>query len=277
MNKRILEKMMDIRSNNLNLTTLIDDTQQSEFLSSLTEGIKKYSKLLAKAQLVQGNFNQRYVFKIEDDSSVIQLLDGGNINTETDITGGWVCNPKPLGLGVAVPALVDAFYDNNVENILKNILYKPFVKSIEANVICGDYFDKPLFSTTNTITGTNDFSGLLQLVRKLKDTYDDGCVVGNSGVISGIIDTIDKEAYLNEYLQNGTIEGIQIISKYDSPAEADDKFLVGFDPNKICLLLIPQLQVKKISVVGSVEKFFHIYGFCNGGDVFNSAIGLIEE
>ncbi|MDR1286368.1 MAG: hypothetical protein LBK08_02045 [Treponema sp.] len=276
MKKRILEKMFDVRANNQTLTKMIDDTQKPEFLASLFEAIKKYSKLLAKAQLVQGNFNQRYIFKIEDDSSVIQLLDGGNINTEMNITSGWECNTKALGLGIMVPALVDAFYDNNVNSIITNMLYKPFTKSIEANVICGDYLDKPLFSTTNTITGTKDFEGLLQLIRKLKDTYDDGCVVGNSGVISGIIDTIDKEAYLNEYLLNGTIEGIQIISKYDSPAEADGKFLIGFDPNKICLLLIPQLQVKKISVVGSVEKFFHIYGFCNGGDVFNSAIGLKE-
>lgn len=275
-NRKILDKMFDIRSNNLNTTTLIDDTQKNEFLTTLIDGIRRYSKLLQKAVLVPGDFNTRYYFKIEDDSGVIQLLGGETINIRTDIVGGWECAQKPLGLGIMVPRLVEAFYDNNVEDVLTNILYKPFTKSIEANVISGDYFDKPLFSTANTITGTNDFDGLLQLVRTLKDTYDDGCIVGNSSVISGIIDTIDKDSYLTEYLLHGTIEGIQIISKADAPLDTDDKFIVGFDPNKICLLLIPQLQVKKVSLAGNINHFYQIYGFVNGGDVFNSAIGLKE-
>jgi hypothetical protein len=276
MNRKILEKMLDIRSNNLNTTTLIDDTQSGEFLTTLIDAIRKYSKLLQKSQLVPGKINSRYIFKIEDDSNVIELLDSENINTRTDIVSNWECNPKPLGLGIMVPKLVSLFYDNNVDDILKNILYKPFVKSIEKNVINGSYFDKPLFSTTNTITGTNDFEGLLQLVRELKNNYDDGCIVGNPTVVNGIVDTIDKESYLNEYLLNGTIEGVPIISTMSCPESVNDTFLAGFDPNKICLLLVPQLEVKKLSTVGSIDNFFHIYGFVNGGDVFNTSIGLKE-
>jgi HK97 family phage major capsid protein len=276
MNKRILERMLDIRSNNLNTTTLIDDTQSNEFLTTLIDGIRKYSKLLQKSQLIPGKNNSRYIFKIEDDSNVIELLGDESPVTRTDIVSSWECNPKPLGLEIKVPKLVSLFYDNNVEDLLKNILYKPFTKSIEKNVISGSYFDKPLFSTTNIITGTKDFDGLLLLIRELKDNYDDGCIVGNSSVISEIIDTIDKESYLTEYLLNGTIEGVQIISTKDCPESVNDTFLVGFDPNKICLLLVPQLEVKKISTVGSVDNFFHIYGFVNGGDVFNSSIGIKE-
>jgi hypothetical protein len=276
MNKRILERMLDIRSNNLNTTTLIDDTQSNEFLTTLIDGIRKYSKLLQKSQLIPGKINSRYVFKIEDNSNVIELLGSENIHTRTNIVSSWECGPNPLGLGIMVPKLVSLFYDNNVEDILKNILYKPFTKSIEKNVISGSYFDKPLFSTTNTITGTKDFDGLLKLVRELKDNYDDSCIVGNSSVVSEIIDTIDKESYLTEYLLNGTIEGVQIISSKDCPESVKDTFLVGFDPNKICLLLVPQLEVKKLSTVGSIDNFFHIYGFVNGGDVFNSSIGMEE-
>jgi hypothetical protein len=144
-------------------------------------------------------------------------------------------------------------------------------------VINGSYFDKPLFSTTNTITGTKDFDGLLLFIRALKNKTDDGSIIGNTSVINKIIDTIDKESYLNEYLLNGTIEGVQIISTKDCPEDADGKFLIGFDPNKICLLLNPELEVKKISTVGSVDNYFHIYGFVNGGDVFDTSIGLAEE
>jgi HK97 family phage major capsid protein len=276
MNRKILEKMFDIRSNNLNTTTLIDDTQSGEFLTTLIDAIRKYSKLLQKAQLVSGKENSRYVFKIEDDANVIQLLDNENPDTRTDISGSWECVPKSLGLGIMVPKLVSLFYDNDVENLLKNILYKPFVKSIEKNVINGTYFDKPLFSTANTITGTKDFDGLLQLVRELKNTYDGGCIVGNPAVINEIVDTIDKGAYLNEYLLNGTVEGVQIISTKDCPESVNDTFLAGFDPNKIGLLLAPQLEVRKLSTVGSVDNFFQIFGFVNGGDIFNTAIGLKE-
>jgi hypothetical protein len=276
MKKRILEKMLDIRSNNLNATTLIDDTQSSEFLVTLIDAIRKYSKLLQKAQLVPGKFNSRYVFKIEDDSNAIQLLDDINITTRTDIVSSWECEPKTLGLGIMVPRLVSIFYDDQVEDILKNILYKPFVKSVEKCVINGTYFDKPLFSTPQTITGTKDFDGLLLLVRELKNKIDDGMIVGNPAVINEIVDTIDKDSYLNEYLLNGTIEGVPVISTKDSPEEVDGKFLVGFDSNKICLLLVPQLQVRKLSTVGSIDNFFQIFGFINGGDVFNTSIGLKE-
>jgi hypothetical protein len=276
MKKRILEKILDIRSNNLNATTLIDDTQSSEFLTTLIDAIRKYSKLLQKAPLVPGKVNSRYVFKIEDDSNVIELLDSENINTRTNIVSSWACEPKPLGLGIEVPKLVSLFYDNQVEEILKNILYKPFVKSVEKCVINGTYFDKPLFSTPQTITGTKDFDGLLLLVRALKNKIDDGMVVGNPAVINEIIDTIDKDSYLNEYLLNGTIEGVPIISIPSCPEEVDGKFLAGFDPNKICLLLVPQLEVRKLSTVGSIDNFFQIFGFVNGGDVFNTSIGLEE-
>jgi hypothetical protein len=280
MNIKILEKMLDIRSNNLNTTALIDDSQSGEFLTTVIDGIRKYSKFLQKAQLVSAGIsgaNKRYTFKIEDDSNIIQLLGEAAPNTRTDIVSSWECEPKSFGLGISVPKLVSIFYDNHEEDILRNILYKPFVRSIEKCVTNGTYFDKPLFSTTNVITGTKDFDGLLTLVRELKNTYDDGCIVGNSSVVSEIIDTIDKESYLTEYLLNGTIEGVQIIGTKDSPEDVSGKFLVGFDPNKICLVLVPQLEVKKISTVGSIDNFFHIYGFVNGGDVFNTSVGLVEE
>jgi hypothetical protein len=50
----------------------------------------------------------------------------------------------------------------------------------------------------------------------------------------------------------------------------------GNDPNKICILLIPNLEVRKLNKIGSIDYFFQIFGFVNGGDIFNSAIGLKE-
>jgi hypothetical protein len=279
MKKKLLEKIFDIRSNNTNPSTLIDDSDSKEFLNSLIDGIKRYSKFLQKSQLIPGYFNTHYTFKIEDDSNTIELLGDININTRNNIVDSWNCETKPLGIGIYVPRKVYDFYEyykDSVEETLKNILYKPFVRCIEKNVVTGTYFDKPLFSTTNTITGTKDFDGLLQLVRELKNTTDDGCIIGNTSVINEIIDTIDKDSYLNEYLLNKTIEGVPIIGSKDYPDDVDNKFLVGFDPNKICLLLIPQLQVKKISQTNSIDYFFQIFGFVNGGDIFNTSTGLTE-
>jgi hypothetical protein len=279
MKRKILEKLFDIRSNNTNVSTLIDDSDSKEFLESLIDGIKRYSKFLQKAQLVAGDFNVRYIFKIEDTSGAVELLDTKESNTRTDIVSKWECDTKTLGLGIWVPRRVWNFYEyykDSVEDTLKNILYKPFVRCIEKNVVTGTYFDKSLFSAVNTMTGTKDFDGLLQLVRGLKNTTDDGCIIGSTAVINEIIDTIGKESYLNEYLLKGTIEGVPILSSVNYPDSVDDKFLVGFDPNKICLLLIPQLEVRKLNKLGSIDYFFQIFGFVNGGDIFNSAIAMKE-
>jgi hypothetical protein len=279
MKKRILEKLLNVRANNTNASTLIDDSDSKEFIESLIYGIKRYSNFLQKSQLVIGDCNVRYTFKIEDDSSAIELLENQGPNTRTNIVNYWDCEMKPIGIGISVPRKVWNFYEYykySVDDTLKNILYKPLVRCIEKNVVTGTYFDKSLFSTLNTITGTKDFDGLLKLVRGLKNTTDDGYIIGSTSVINGIIDTIGKESYLNEYLLDGTIEGVPILGSINYPDSVDDKFLVGFDPNKLCLLLTPQLEVKKISQYGSTDYFFQIFGFINGGDIFNSAIAMKE-
>lgn len=278
MKKTILKKLGEVRANTSISFSLIDDSQTEEFITSLIEGIRRYSKLLEKARIQEGKPNSHYVFSIENESNVIQLLGNESLQTSRKIDGLWDCTPKPLGIEVLVSELTERFYNNEilVEENIKNILYKPFVKCIEKNVVTGNYFDKPLFSTVNTITGTKDFDGLLQLVRELKNTTDDGCIIGNTSVINEIIDTVDKESYLNEYLLYKTIEGISVLGSKDYPDNVDDKFLVGFDPNKICLLLTPNLDVRRIKKAGDINSYFQIFGFVNGGDVFNSAIALKE-
>jgi hypothetical protein len=228
--------------------------------------------------LVPGKQNMRYTFNIEDDSNAIKVLTDTALTTRTDIVNKWECTPKPFGIEIMLPRLTNDFLeatsDESIEDILKNILYKPFVKQIEKQIINGTYFDKPLFNTTTTITGTADFAGLLSLVRALKDTTDNGCIVGNSGVISAIIDSITKDSYLTEYLLNHTIEGVQIISTKDAPAAVGTKILVGFDAVKLGLLLVPELEVKKFSILQSIDYYFQIFGFVNGGDIFNTAVAL---
>jgi hypothetical protein len=196
MNRKILEKMFDIRSNNSIHTPVINESQSKEFINDLISNIREYSKLLRHSQLVPGKPNMRYTFSIENDSNSINILIDKNITTRTDIVKKWECETKPFGIEIMVPKLTSIFMestsDESVEDILKNILYKPFIKQIEKQVINGTFFDKPLFSTSTTITGTQDFDGLLLLVRGLKNTTDNGCIVGNSSVMSTIIDTIDK-------------------------------------------------------------------------------------
>jgi hypothetical protein len=277
-NKKLIQKLFDIRANNSVYTHIINEYQGKEFINDLISHIREYSRLLSGAQLVPGEQNMRYTFSIEDDSNAIKVLTDTTLTTRTDIINKWECTPKPFGIEIMVPRLTNDFLeatsDESIEDILKNILYKPFVKQIEKQVINGTYFDKPLFNTTNTITGTANFAGLLLLVRALKDTTDNGAIVGNSGVISTIIDTITNEAYLTEYLLNHSIEGVPIISTKDAPATVTTKFLVGFDSTKLGLLLVPELEVKKFSILQSIDYYFQIFGFVNGGDVFNTAIAL---
>jgi hypothetical protein len=143
---------------------------------------------LEKAHIQEGKLNSHYAFSIEDESNVIQLLGNESLQTSRKIDGLWDCTPKPLGIEVLISELTERFYNNDIlaEENIKNILYKPFVRCIERNVVTGTYFDKPLFSTANIITGTKDFDGLLQLVRESKNTTDDGCIIGNTSVINEV-------------------------------------------------------------------------------------------
>jgi hypothetical protein len=272
---QFLEKMFSIRANK----TVYDTFEKDEgiTLSSLSEAIRKYSQLLAHSQIVTGATGAHYYFNIEDDSNIIKLLGNELLAPAINIGEITDCVPKTLGLEIKVPAIQKYLYeDNEEENILKNILYKPMVKCIEKCVIGGTYFDKPLFSTTNTITGTKDFDGLLKLARAIKDKTDNACIVGNTKTISDIIDTITNQSYLTEYLLNSTIEGVPVIATVEAPESVDDKFLIGFDKIKLCLLLVPELKIRKFSLHTEAEDRFKIYSFVNGGDIFNTAIGIKE-
>jgi hypothetical protein len=156
------------------------------------------------------------------------------------------------------------------EKFFEKLLYRPFMRSIEKNVISGNYFDKSIFNTTDIITGTNDFAGLLKLVRYLKNKNENNVVVVNPVIMAGIVNTVTNTAYLNEYLLNKKIEGVEIIESLECP----NTKIVGVDPTKICLALSPELTVRKLTTVFTqyLDYIFQVYTFVNGGDVFDSAV-----
>jgi hypothetical protein len=153
---QIFKKIFDIRANK----TVRDKLQKDDgiTLATLTEAARTYSRLLNHSQIVEGSTGTHYYFNIEDDSNIIKILGNQPLGEAVNVGGIFKCTPKLLGLEIKVPAIQRYLYeDNEEENILKNILYKPMIKCIEKCIISGTYFDKPLFSTTNIITGTKDF------------------------------------------------------------------------------------------------------------------------
>ena len=213
---KFLEKMFSIRSNKQTYTDF--SNEDGITFNSLTESIRNYSQLLSHSQIVEGKTGSHYYFNIEDDSNVIKLLGDEPLGEPINIGGFWDCSPKSLGLEIKINSTLERLYmeKDNEESVIKSILYKPFIKCIEKCIISGTYFDKPLFSTTNTITGTKDFDGLLKLVRRIKEKTDNGCIVGNSTTISEIIDTITNQSYLTEYLLdlfNNAINAIMAVWK----------------------------------------------------------------
>ena len=275
---KILEKILNVRSNN----TVSTDICKEDFFNLMTEFIKLNSKLFNNSLFVRGNVGENFFFDIENSSNIISLIGNENLKPPIKISKSIMSTPKGLGTEIKVSKYFQNKFNKDIEiteeeekYYLTSMVYKPFMKSIEKCLIGGTYFDKPLFSTTNQLTGTNDFNGLLKLVRKLKDTNDNNLIVGNSSTISNIIGTITKESYLNEYLLNGTIERIPVISTVDSPVSENGNILVGFDPEKICLLLTDNLQCKKFSVLeDSLNSYYHFFCFVNGGDIFDNSIGL---
>ena len=273
---KTLEKIFTTRANNTVLNN-VASKNDGNFYNNFVDFIRSESRLLIQSQITEGVIQETNYYDIENDSNYISLLGVESIHTPLNPTGRISTTPKPLGTQIKMSKYNFDFNnldDKNQELILKNLLYKPFLKMLEKNIIGGTYFDKSLFSTTNQITGTNNFNGLLKLVRTLKDKQDNSIIVGNSSVISNIIDTITKESYLTEYLLNNSIEGVRIIETIESPTSENGNVLVGIDPTQICILLTPDIEVKKITVPGDITSYFQLFFFVNGGDVFSKSIGL---
>lgn len=269
-----IEKIMEVRANKGDFTTI---NENDNLYETFKDFIKSNSKLLSNSIIVEGDIMKNYTFHIEDDSTFIQLLnvDDNQISQTINVDGRLSIMPKVLATQIQIPYNVERLNLLKTEKeLLERLLWKPFLKKIEKNIIAGDFFDKSLFNTSYEITGTPDFNGLLSLARNIKNKTDNGCIVGNSAVISSIIDTISKDAYLNEILLNNTIEGVEIISTKESPALENGRILTAFDKNKICLLLAEKFDTKKMSITGSASDIYQFICFTNGGDMFDSAIAL---
>jgi putative ubiquitin-RnfH superfamily antitoxin RatB of RatAB toxin-antitoxin module len=272
MSANILSKIYEVRAGRNSLETEIYDN--NEFFNTMFDYINANSKLLNQSKIVMGNPKSLYAFSVEDDANVVELLEDSNYQIDRQIGTRIELKPKMLGVQVSLHKRPDQLEEKEETEILKNVLYNPFLKKIEKNIIHGNYFNSSLFNTDNIISGSG-FSGLMDLTEVLKVKNDDTMIVGHNAIIDAIIQRIpaDKSAYLNEYLLKGTINGVPIISTINAPANDNGKILVGFNPAKLCLLLSTDLSVRKVNSLGLVY-YYQFYTFINGGDIFNSSIAL---
>jgi len=250
-----IEKMFDVRANSSPAIISSD----GEFFNNFVEYIRSNSILLNKCIIVLGNPQSNYYFDIEGSSNVVYEE---TISSGFKPINGFSCVPKLLASEFGINRAKYNTFFNGIEKmekqILENLLYKPFMRSIEKNVISGNYFSKSIFENCETITGTNNFTGLLKLVRYLKNKNENNYIVINPTILS-------------EYLLNKTIEGVRIIETLECPASK----IVGVNPEKICLVMSPELQIKKFSVLNfPLDYIFHVYSFANGGDMFDTAVGF---
>ena len=263
--------MLNVRANSS--PTII--SSDGDFYNSFVEYIRSNSELLNRCIIVEGNPQQNYYFDIENSSNIVYE---GVITNQYQRVNSFSCTPKLLvsefGSNKNTQKVFFNGIDENKEKmILENIFFKPFLRSIEKNVIQGIYFDKslPQSSTTDTFTGTKDFDGLLSLVRKLKLKNQNNVLVIHPQVMFDIIDSITIESYLREYLMNRTIEGVRIIESLESVQTQ----VYGVDPTKICLIMSPELQIQKLSLSEHpLDYIYHIYSFVNGGDMFSTGIEM---
>jgi hypothetical protein len=269
---KIYDKILEIRGGRNTYETEIYDN--NEFFNCMFDYIKANSKLLNESIIVKGNPRGLYTFSIEDDSNVIELLDNYKYENDKQILTRKEMKTKTFGIQVSLHKRPDMIGENEEAEILKDILYNPFMKKIEKHIIQGDYFDASLFNTENVIEGSG-FSGLIDLTEALNTKQDDSMIVGHPAIIDAIIQGIpaNKSAYLNEYLLKGTINGVPIVSTINAPANDNGKMLVGFNPKKICLLLATDLEARKVNSIG-LTYYYQFIIFVNGGDLFNTAMAL---
>jgi hypothetical protein len=260
-----VEKMFNVRANNTVPTSISSD---GEFYYNFIDYIRNNSKILNQSIIVEGNPQQNYYFDIENTSNNVYE---GEVKSKYKQLNSFSCIPKVLvyefGIDKNSNKVLLNINENKEKQILENVIYKPFLRSVEKNVINGNYFDKSILLSTDIFTGTNDFISLLKFIRLLKIKNENNVIIVNPEVMNDIIDTITIESYLTEYLLNKTIEGIRIIESL----ECIKTDIFGIDPTKICLVIYPELQIKKLSLFEfPTEYIYHIYSFVNGGDIFNS-------
>jgi hypothetical protein len=267
-----IEKMLSIRSNNIIPTIISSD---GSFTDNFQNYIRENSRILNKSIIVEGNPQQNFYFDIENTSK--RVFEGNNITEQFKPMKDIHLTPKMLvsEIGMSLQSrsiFFDTFgkkSEKKEEEFLKKIMYSPFLRSVEKNVISGNYFNKSIFNICENITGSSNFSSLLNLIRKLKEKNSENIVILHPSIMNKIIDSITKESYLNEYLMNQTIEGVDIITTLECP----DTKIVGVNPTEICLVICSEIQCKKISVVG-LDGVYQVMVWVEGGDLFNTSIGM---
>jgi hypothetical protein len=267
-----LNEVFEIRANKADVTKLSKDNNK-EYFNKFSDYIKDNSELLNQCIIVEGNIASRYYFDIEN-----TIVYEGELNPDIKYVNDFNCTPKllcaefSLNISNKFNYMFSEIDEKSEFKNMRKLLFKPFMQAVEKNIISGDYFDKSIFNSSETITATNDFNGLLKLIRALKEKNEKNCIVVNPSVMEKITDTITKEAYLNEYLLNKTIEGVKIIENLNAPKNK----ITGFNPTQIYLLLVPNIQIRKFreANINNLDSIYQIFSFANGGDIFNTAISF---
>jgi hypothetical protein len=273
----IQNNIRSLRLNGLSQTIFDDDREADDNFFILVEELRKNSKVLNTASFIQGKPNAYYTFNINDTAEVITHLDSAETILASNAPAKLLpITPKGLAIQLRVDLLADIINKDNIEKILKGILYRPFAKAIEKAVINGTFFDSPLWNTDRTIEGQLNFDGLLTLARTISAETDQGYIVGNTSIINTIIDSMTDTAYKNELLLNGTLEGVKIIKTVNAPND-NEKKLIAYDASHIKFLMDSDILASKFKVLGEINVYYQFMIFINGGIISERCIGLVEE
>jgi hypothetical protein len=262
--KMILRKMTDMESGGTQQTDIFP---QETFYNDFTTYIRENSKLLKNAIICQGMPNSWAFYDIEPVSNTVTLLGSETLKTAVNVYKRNEFLPKNFGIEIILPNRAGDPDEEKENIIIENIIYKPLLNAIEKQCISGNYFHKSIFNTTNNITG-NGFNGLLNLAREIKHTTDNGMIVINPVVIENILDSTMPSEYKQEFLFNQTIEGMPVIQTIEAPLSN----AAAFDRKKIVFSLADNLSVKKFSVAGEINYYYHIFCMCNFSDLFSTSI-----
>jgi hypothetical protein len=267
--KTVLRKMSDMETGGIADTTIFP---QKTFFENFTDYIRENSLMLKDAIICQGLPSSWGFVNMEPFGDTITLLGNETLKPAISVYKRQEFIPQALGVEITLPHRADDPDEIAENKIVENAVYAPLLKAVERQCISGNYFHKSIFNTTNitnTISGTN-FNGLLSLARGIKHKTDDGCIVINPVILESILDSTMPPEYKQEFLFNHTIEGVSVLSTMEAPT----KNAAAFDRKKIVLSICDGLSIKKFSVAGNINYFYHIFCLANFADLFNTAIVL---
>lgn len=171
-----------------------------------------------------------------------------------------------------------------LESELPSIFGEVFSKAMHNGMITGNGTSRNMSGLFTQVPSGNQIacaaaglpamSDIVGLALQLQDFYDDGFIVMNPAVYSGLTLSANDyySAYKEELIRNKTIEGIKVIITSTAPktVAANDIVAVGGRMSDYAIAVASELEIVPLKKVGDNNTYFQACMYFNGAPIIAS-------